>query len=98
MDRLEALRPGLERVGQGHLLRFADELGEGEREVLAGEIEALDLAALPALVEELVLKEPAAEAPAGVEPASYYGLGDGSWDPRRFKRIGEDLLESGRVA
>lgn len=98
MDRLETLRARLEAVGQDHLLRFADELSSAERDALAGQIEAIHLEALPELIETVVLKESPPSIPEDLEPAPYYALGDAPWEPRRFKRIGEDLLESGRVA
>ena len=42
-DRLEKLRPSLEEHSQDHLLRFAAELSEAERETLADELASLEL-------------------------------------------------------
>ena len=41
--RLEKLRPSLEEHSQDHLLRFAAELSEAERETLADELASLEL-------------------------------------------------------
>jgi UDP-N-acetylglucosamine/UDP-N-acetylgalactosamine diphosphorylase len=102
MDRLDTLRPALEAVDQSHILAFADDLAADEREAFAAEIEAIDLAALPALIERFVLGDAPATIPDDLEPAPYFPLDGGSgaqaWDVRAHRRIGEDLIEAGKVA
>lgn len=99
---LDDLRPSLEAIGQDHLLNFADELSEAEQAALAEQIGAIDLNNLPDLIERYVLKTEVYQVPMDIEPAPYYPLGGGEggsgWDVRSFKRIGEDLLESGQIA
>ncbi len=102
MDRLDTLRPALEAVSQAHILAFADDLTADERDAFAAEIEAIDLAALPALIDRFVLGDAPAAVPDDLEPAPYFPLGGGSgadaWDVRAHRRIGEDLIEAGKVA
>lgn len=92
----------LGRAGQEHLLRFHDELPEASRRRLIEQVRALDLEALPRLIDEYVRRTPAFVLPPDVEPAPYYP-GDPrspvrAWDRDRFRRAGEELLREGRVA
>jgi len=102
MDTLDTLRPRLTAAGQEHLLTFADQLTPDGRAALAAQISAIDFESLPELIDSVVLTESAVEIPDDLEPAPYYPLVGGdegaTWDPKRFRRIGEDLLETGRVA
>lgn len=102
MDRLETLRPGLEAVDQAHILSCTGDLSADERDAFAAEIEAIDLAALPALIDEFVLNDNPAKVPDDLEPAPYFpldgGSGENAWDVRVHRRIGEDLIEAGQVA
>ncbi len=62
---MNELRARLERHGQEQLLRFWDELGEPERERLAGEVGEIDLDLIDELVANLLEDEPAAAAAPG---------------------------------
>ena len=82
----------LERAGQTHLLRFYGELPPAARARLLEQIGALDLDALPELVEQYVRNTPAFALPPGVEPAPYYPSDPASpvrpWNAARARAAG----------
>jgi len=92
----------LQAAGQSHLLRFAPTLTPDRRAALLAQIEALDLSAIPSLVETYVKSKPTFLLPASVEPAPYYPNNHASksraWDRARFEKAGQDLIRAGRVA
>lgn len=92
----------LETVGQGHLLRFFDQLGEDARRSLLAQIAELDLEKLPKLIEEYVFNKPVFELPASVQPAPYYPRNPKDarkpWDEAPYRAMGERLLRDGKVA
>lgn len=100
-DRLHALRSTLEAHGQGHLLRFADELDGPKRAALLEQIESIDVAAI---AELNAAAAPATAVPADMEPASYYpgepGAGDAgaAYDASHYRDAGTGLLRGGAVA
>lgn len=97
-----ALRERLGRVGQDHLLRFHDELDPASARALLGQIAALDLDALPDLIERYVQGDEHFTLPPDLEPAPYYPRDPGSagraWDRDGARRRGEELLGAGKVA
>lgn len=95
----------LDEAGQGHLLAFTDGLRDQERASLLGQIEGLDLQALPGLVNTYVLGDAPFQAPADLEPATYYAStargqapGQPVWDAASFQTTGEQLLREGKLA
>jgi UDP-N-acetylglucosamine/UDP-N-acetylgalactosamine diphosphorylase len=68
-DRFGELRATLEAHGQGHLLRFWDELPAAGRARLLGDLESLDLDLLDRLVAKLVRAGEVAVDVEGVVPA-----------------------------
>jgi UDP-N-acetylglucosamine/UDP-N-acetylgalactosamine diphosphorylase len=92
----------LERVGQTHLLAFYDRLGPESRQHLVSRIEAIDLEALPKLIDLYVKHKPHVTVPADLQPAPYYPNDPRSpvrgWDRERFRSTGEALLRAGKVA
>lgn len=102
MPDLNATRQRLERAGQGHLLRFHDELAERERAALLAQIDALDLESLPALVDAYVRNKPVYTLPPGVKPARYFPADPASpsnpWDHADMFDAGEKLVRAGKVA
>ena len=102
MSLMDDVKARLAKVGHSHLLNFAHELTPPARDALVNQVAALDLEALPALIEAYVLKKPKFELPASVEPAPYYSHNDksahGSWDRARFRHEGELLIRAGKVA
>ncbi|MFZ4574707.1 MAG: UTP--glucose-1-phosphate uridylyltransferase [Phycisphaerales bacterium] len=102
MTLMEQTAARLERVGQSHLLKFAGGLSPGAREAFVQQVAALDLEALPALIDAYVLKKPKFELPDSVAPAPYYAHDgrsiNGHWDRDRFRHEGELLIRAGKVA
>lgn len=92
----------LAAIGQEHVLRFFDRLAPESRQRLVEQIRALDLEAIPRLVETYVRRKPDVALPRHVEPAPYYPNDPKSpsrpWDRERFAKIGTDLLKAGKVA
>jgi UDP-N-acetylglucosamine/UDP-N-acetylgalactosamine diphosphorylase len=99
---LQAISRRLETVGQGHLLRFYDQLDDDRKRGLLAQIAAIDLEGLPRLVHEYVLNKPAFALPPEVQPASYYPRNAATpgrvWDEEKYRTIGELMLREGRVA
>ncbi|MFT5424800.1 MAG: UDP-N-acetylglucosamine/UDP-N-acetylgalactosamine diphosphorylase [Phycisphaerales bacterium] len=92
----------LAKAGQEHLLTFEGDLTSDERGSLLGQIEELDLRALPGLVQEYVLGDVPFEPPADLEPATYYpapthGPGKAIWDAAKYHALGETLIGEGKL-
>lgn len=91
-------RKRLEAAGQGHALRFIDELDEAGRQLLLGQIAGIEVERVPRLVEQYVRhKEPFA-LPGRLEPAPYYACKASDWDREAFRMKGESLLRAGKIA
>jgi UDP-N-acetylglucosamine/UDP-N-acetylgalactosamine diphosphorylase len=102
-----ALKSRLEASGQGHVLRFSEELSAPERQRLVGQIESLDLARIAALWvskqqpgAHTKEESPADQARRAVPPASVVRLPQtlqerDAW--KRAQQTGEQLLKDGRV-
>jgi UDP-N-acetylglucosamine/UDP-N-acetylgalactosamine diphosphorylase len=92
----------LERFGQGHLLRFWDELNEPERRRLAADLAAIDFRRLDTLIRAFVRDEAAAPpTPGTVEPVEVRRLPRTdaervAW--RLAAERGEAALAAGEVA
>ena len=99
---LQAIAHRLETVGQGHLLRFYDQLDDDKKRALLAQIAAIDLEGLPRLVHEYVLNKPTFALPPDVQPATYYPRNPTTpgraWDEEKYRAIGEQMLRAGRVA
>jgi len=102
MPELDAARRRLEAVGEEHVLTFVDSLTERERAELVAQINAIDLEALPSLVDRYVRSEAAFELPDEVEPAPYYPRDPDSerrrWDASAARAAGDELIAAGKVA
>jgi len=102
VQTLEAVRERLRRVGQEHLLAFAGELTEPQRQRLLTQIASLDLEALPALIEAYVRHTPKVDIPADISPALYYPNDPASsirrWDRPAAAKAGEALIRAGKLA
>ncbi len=99
-QRLRLARERLQAAGQGHVLRFADELTPAELERFLLQLEGLDLQRVARLFESV--REP---APAGLdappEPCELIELGDGEEHRRRdraAREAGSEALAAGHVA
>lgn len=99
---IEALRHALGDIGQGHVLAFFDRLDPARRCALIEQLAGLDLASIPALIDEYVTTKPEPHLPADIRPAPYYPNDPAAdfrpWDRDRFRAVGEDLLRAGKVA
>lgn len=99
---LAALRDALERVGQGHLLRFHDDLSPERQAALRRQIASLPLSEVPALVEGYVLNKPAFASPAELTPAPFYPDDRDKpvslWGRERYRALGEEMVRAGKVA
>jgi UDP-N-acetylglucosamine/UDP-N-acetylgalactosamine diphosphorylase len=102
MPTLEDFRSRLQQVGQDHLLNFAPSLTTEQKASLAAQIAAMDLEALPGLIQKYVLKPEPPAISRKIEPAPYYPHDPANrsrpWDRAKFAAAGEVLLRSGKVA
>ncbi len=102
MPNLESFRAKLTQIGQQHVLNFAAQLTADQQATLAGQLAALDLDKLPALIEKYVLKPVAASISSNIEPAPFYPHDPANakrpWDRAKFAAAGEALLRAGKVA
>jgi len=102
MPDLDAARRRLEAVGQDHVLKYADELTDSGRAALLAQVDALDLEALPGLIDKYVHSDAHFEVPDEVEPAPYYPRDPASpvkpWDAAAARKAGDELIAAGKVA
>ena len=98
---LEEVRPRVEKVGQGHLLAFVDELDASEKAALAGQLAAIDWDTLPGVISRY-RRPAAADALGEFEPPVVCcpngTAGDVSIDARAARAAGLDLIHTGKVA
>ncbi len=102
MAEINEVRNRLRGIGQEHLLRFFDELPASERASLLAQIAALDLAAIPMLVDTYIRRKPEFRLPTDLGPAPYYPRDPQSarrpWDAERARSEGEALIRAGKIA
>ena len=99
-DRRALMAQALAAVGQEHVLRFADELPEGDLSQLLDQLEALDLPRLQRLIQDVL--EPASDQAqaAELQPPELIERGDDPACAARDKAArerGEQLLRAGKV-
>lgn len=96
---LDALKETLAKYGQEHVLRYWDQLGDDRKQQLLGQINALDLAELDALVAGNDVKPDYAAMAAASQPPPHVRV-DGSgvdWTLDDAKQAGEEALRAGKV-
>lgn len=102
MSTLDTLRAKLEPVGQAHVLTFWESLEPGQRDALTNQIESIDWAAMPRLIEQYVRNKPMFALPPDVQPAPYLPCDHRAafrpWDRAAAKAKGEAMLRAGEVA
>jgi UDP-N-acetylglucosamine/UDP-N-acetylgalactosamine diphosphorylase len=101
VDRFERSREVLERRGQGHVLRFWDELGERERGLLLTDVESVPWELLDGLIDTHVLHKPPPSAHAMIEPAEVFPLAATGALQNQYRAAvdaGRGLIASGKVA
>ena len=101
--RMKEARDRLSAVGQEHVLAFADGLTHDGLERLLAQVDALDLEALPGLIETYVHARPSLGVDAGsLAPAPVYPNDPSDprrpWDRAAYKAAGEALIRAGKVA
>lgn len=94
----EAAKQTLEDHGQGHVLRYWDELDAAGRAELLKQIEGIDFAKMDSLIERWVTSEPAPETFDVIEPVEAIPVAsDKRDDARQAWSAGEEALRAGRV-
>ena len=84
----------LDSLGQGHLLRWFDTLGDTEQEALLAQIDDLD----PTLLDVFHQFKDAGEAKRGkIEPLGALTLADIAENRERFENAGLDAIRQGKV-
>jgi UDP-N-acetylglucosamine/UDP-N-acetylgalactosamine diphosphorylase len=97
----QSLRESLDAVGQGHVFAHWEELDEPGRARLLGQLERLDLDALPGLVEQYVTNRPAADLPADLKPPVVLPRTADAGRVEMYQKArtaGRELLDDGKVA
>lgn len=98
---LPQLKSKLKAIGQDHVLRFHDSLGESSRKKLIGQIEAMDLDRMKDLVETQVKVKAAIPLPKDIKPAQAYPRMPAAEHRKLYQdaeRRGHELLKAGKVA
>ncbi len=90
-----ALREQLEKHGQGHVLRFWEELDDAQREALIADLNSININALPNLSRIALGGEESPVDLSGLEPVSRVSKEDLSG---KIAARGRELLETGKVA
>jgi UDP-N-acetylglucosamine/UDP-N-acetylgalactosamine diphosphorylase len=101
MPTYAQVRQRVESVGQAHLLQFYNQLPSQQQDSLLRQIDALELEALPELVEAYVKNKPRValqDDPDAVRPAPFFRFDGEGWDRGAAKEAGEALIRAGRVA
>ncbi|HEX8322694.1 MAG TPA: UDPGP type 1 family protein [Tepidisphaeraceae bacterium] len=93
-----ALTDRLAAIGQSGVFRFYDALEEAGRAKLDAQLSALDLDALPALVDGYVKNKPTVELPKDIQPVKAYPTTSDDDLYTQARNRGLDLLKAGKVA
>jgi UDP-N-acetylglucosamine/UDP-N-acetylgalactosamine diphosphorylase len=97
----DELAAKLKRYGQGHLLRFWDELDAAGRQRLAQQIEAIDFDQIAELFQKTAQSQDWAAISRRAEPPPAMRLsereGDGQFDRAEAKQRGTEALAAGRI-
>lgn len=100
-DRHAAAKRTLESVGQSHVLRYYDALGEGDRASLLAQIESIDWPELARLIESHVKSKPTFTLPDKIAPAPWYANAvpaDKAAHYAKARALGEQFIREGKVA
>ena len=98
---VDTARQKLDAIGQGHVLRFLEDLDDAGKRKLLGQIAALDLDAIPGLVETYVTGKPPLDLPADIGPVDVLPREPSGDQKARYKTAaerGRQLLKDGKVA
>src|SRR5262245_41382883 len=98
---LAQLKSKLSAIGQDHVLRFYDKLGETSKKQLVAQISALDLDRMKELVATQVKVKAAIPLPRDIKPANAYPREPRSEHRQLYQDAdarGHELLKQGKVA
>jgi len=102
MPSFPEVQERLRRVKQEHLLLFIPRIVPERQGALLAQIDALELEALPGLIETYVLNTPALKLPTDLQPSPYYPFDASAparpWDRPAATAAGEALIRAGKVA
>ena len=97
----ENLKKAIIAAGQGHLLRYIDELSQEDLADFTAQLEAVDWSQIPALSAGYVLKRPDISIPSDLAPATFFPLcpADEKMDElyQAADTRGVELLKNGKV-
>jgi UDP-N-acetylglucosamine/UDP-N-acetylgalactosamine diphosphorylase len=96
----QALRDKLKKIGQEHVLRFWNELGEESRKKLLGQLAALHLDSIAELAETEVRHKPQIPLPKTIEPVQAYPRDPDAQRRQLYQdaeQRGHELLRQGQV-
>lgn len=98
----QGLRHKLTAIGQDHVLAFWDELLPEQRRGLETQVQSLDIAGLPGLIEQYVKGKPHASLGSDIQPVDAYPADERSktkpWDRAAYAAKGKSLVQAGKVA
>ena len=100
-DRYAAAKETLEKIDQGHVLKFYDELDEAQQDSLLTEIEGVDWPEVVALIESHVKNKPEFSVPGSIEPTPWYPYEVDDEHRAKYieaRRVGDQLIKDGKVA
>ncbi|MBX2851199.1 MAG: UTP--glucose-1-phosphate uridylyltransferase [Phycisphaeraceae bacterium] len=100
-ERYASAKEALDAIGQGHVLKFYDELDEAQQNSLLTEIEGVDWPEVAALVESHVLNKPGFAVPESIEPVPWYPYEETPDVRAKYieaRRVGEQLIKDRKVA
>ena len=100
-ERYETAKQALDAIGQGHVLKFYEELDEAQQNSLLTEIEGVDWPEVAALVESHVKAKPQFELPKSIEPVPWYPYEQTDEVRAKYieaRRVGDQLIKDGKVA
>ena len=97
MTDLAILKDTLHAHGQAHLLAFYDQLTPSHRDVLCGQLEALDFDQIDTLIDTYVKTKAELPLPADMQPPSIIPANGGEQAVQARAR-GEAILAAGKVA
>jgi UDP-N-acetylglucosamine/UDP-N-acetylgalactosamine diphosphorylase len=100
-DRYAAAKETLDKIDQGHVLKFYDELDESARDRLLTEIEGVDWPEVDALIQTHVKQKPQFKMPESIDPVPWYPHEVNDEVRAKYieaRRVGDQLIKDGKVA
>jgi len=96
MSRVDELKVLVSSVGQEHLFTGFADLDAAGQEALLDQIESIEPARLPDLIDRYVLARTPFEIPDDLQPPIWYPRNPD--DEAHYRQVGEDLIRQGKVA